>query len=255
MAELSLRQQDIVNVARQNGRVMVEQLAEMFAVTPQTIRRDLNELCDKRVLSRIHGGAVLASGVENVGYEARQVLAKSEKTAIGERVAREIPDGASLFINLGTTTEAVAAALCTHKDLLVISNNLHVVNILSQNPDCELIVSGGMLRRTDGGLVGEAAADFVRQFKVDYAVIGVSAIDEEGALLDFDYNEVRVAKAIIANARHVYLVADHSKLSRSAPFRIGSLADVDALFTDVKDGFDIAALCKNAETELHITAS
>lgn len=254
MNELSLRQQDILNVARQQGRVSVEQLVEMFALTPQTIRRDLNHLCDRRVLSRIHGGAVLASGVENMGYEARQVLASSEKTAIGERAAREIPDGASLFINLGTTTEAVASALRHHRDLLVISNNLHVVNILSNNTDCEIIVAGGMLRRSDGGLVGEAAADFVRQFKVDYAVIGVSAIDEEGALLDFDYNEVRVAKAIIANARHVFLVADQSKLSRSAPFRIGSLEDVDALFTDSIDGEDFRVLCKNASVDLHVIA-
>lgn len=253
MAEISLRQQDILNEARQSGRVTVTRLVEMFDVTPQTVRRDLNELCDQRLLSRIHGGAVLASGVENVGYEARQVLAKAEKVAIGELVAREIPDGASLFINLGTTTEAVAASLCNHKDLLVISNNLHVINILSRNLDCDLIVSGGMLRRKDGGLVGEAAADFMRQFKVDYAVIGVSALDEEGSLLDFDYNEVRVAKAIIENSRHVYLVADQSKLSRSAPFRIGSLEDVDALFTDANDDPEIISLCQSASVKLHMT--
>lgn len=252
MQELNLRQQDILKLARQTGRVSVEQLTETFALTPQTIRRDLTVLCEQKLLSRIHGGAVLASGVENVGYEARQVLAKPEKTAISERVAREIPEGASLFINLGTTTEAVAAALLDHRDLLVISNNLHVVNILSQNPHCQLMVAGGMLRRSDGGLVGEAAAEFIRQFKVDYAIIGVSAIDEDGALLDFDYNEVQVAKAIIENARQVYLVADHSKLGRSAPFRIGSLHDIDALFCDAHDDSQLVTMCANANTVLHL---
>ncbi len=252
MHKLSLRQQDILNVARREGRVAVEQLVELFDLTPQTIRRDLNTLCDKRLLSRTHGGAVLASGVENVGYSSRQVLAKTEKLAIGAHVARAIPDGASLFINLGTTTEAVATSLSHHRDLLVISNNLHVINTMSQNPDCELIVCGGMLRRSDGGLIGEAAADFIRQFKVDYAVIGVSAIDEEGGLLDFDYNEVRVAKAIIANARHVFLVADQSKLNRSAPFRIGSLAEVDALFTDSDDAEILRDLCLSANVDLHL---
>jgi len=229
---LSLRQQEILEIARGQSRVSVDELVSRFDVTPQTIRKDLNELCDARALSRVHGGAVIASGVANVGYEQRRDIAPHEKQLIGELCAAEIPNNASLFINIGTTTEAVARALTGHRDLLVITNNLNVANILVQNSSFEVIIAGGVLRRSDGGIIGEATADFVNQFKVDYAVVGASALDEEGALLDYDYREVRVAQAIIENARHTYLVADKMKLERTAPVRIAHMSQISTFFTD-----------------------
>lgn len=240
---LSFRQQEIVEAAHDSGRVLVDGLAERFNVTPQTIRRDLNELCDLGVLARVHGGAVLASGIENVGYETRKILAATEKNEIGRLCAAEIPNNASLFINLGTTTEAVARNLLHHRDLLVITNNMNVANTLIQNPACEVIVAGGVLRRSDGGLIGEATADFIKKFKVDYAVIGASALDEDGALLDYDYREVRVAQAIIENARQVYLVADKTKLARSAPVRIADISQITAFFTDEMVSAKFAQVC------------
>ncbi len=141
--QVSQRQQDILALARLHGRVSVEDLAARFEVTPQTIRKDLNELCDSRLLSRIHGGAVVASGVENVSYEARRLVAHGEKRAIGEAAARLIPNNASLFINIGTTTEEVARALGDHEDLLVITNNLNVATLLYRHPKMNLIVAGG----------------------------------------------------------------------------------------------------------------
>jgi len=230
--DLSLRRQEILAIARSQGRVNVEDLASRFEVTPQTIRKDLNELCEQRVLSRIHGGAVIASGVENVGYEARRFIAQEEKKAIGAAAAALIPNNASLFMNIGTTTEEVARSLVDHEGMLVITNNIHVANLLYQHPRIEVIVAGGTVRRTDGGIVGSAAVDFIRQFKVDYAVIGTSAIDEEGALLDFDYREVRVSQAIISNARQVILVSDRLKFERTAPVRIGHVSQIDVFVTD-----------------------
>src|SRR5882762_1588720 len=109
------RQQEILSLARAQGRVSVDDLALRFSVTPQTIRKDLNELCEMRLVSRVHGGAVIASGVENIAYEARRFIAQSEKRAIGMAAARLIPNSASLFINIGTTTEEVARALGQHE--------------------------------------------------------------------------------------------------------------------------------------------
>jgi DeoR family glycerol-3-phosphate regulon repressor len=105
------RQQAIVDRARQAGRVIVEDLSSRFDVTPQTIRKDLNELCDKRLLTRVHGGAILASSVQNVGYDARRAIAMEAKEEIGHATAALIPSDASLFIIIGTTTEAVARAM------------------------------------------------------------------------------------------------------------------------------------------------
>ena len=250
---LSFRHREILEIARESGRVAVEELAQRFEVTPQTIRRDLNDLCGLRLLARVHGGAVLDSGVANLGYEARRGILAEEKDAIGRLCAEKIPDDASLFINIGTTTEAVARALINRRDLLVITNNLNVANTLMGNLRCEIIVAGGMLRRSDGGLVGEATVDFIKQFKVDYAVIGASAIDEDGALLDFDYREVRVAQAIIACARKTYLVADSSKLTRSAPVRIAHMREIDAFFTDKIDSEKLRQVCAQQGIEVHET--
>src|SRR3982075_3893521 len=105
MTGLTHRQSEILNIARAFGRVMVEDLARRFEVSAQTIRKDLNDLCDHRSLTRIHGGAIIASGVENLAYEARRFVAVEEKKAIGAAAAALIPNGCSPFINIGTTTE------------------------------------------------------------------------------------------------------------------------------------------------------
>ncbi len=128
--KLNPRQRDILEYARKNGEVQVDPLAESFGVTPQTIRRDLNQLCHLRLLQRVHGGALVHDGVENLGYQARIRLATEEKNAIGKRAAELIGNDSSLFINIGTTTEKVAEHLTNHVGLLVITNNLNVVNIL-----------------------------------------------------------------------------------------------------------------------------
>ncbi len=252
MPVLSPRQQHILSLARQTGNVLVDDLASRFDVTPQTIRKDLNELCDGRLLARTHGGAMLSSGVENVGYEARRQLAAQEKAVIGQRAAALIPNNCSLFINIGTTTEEVARALVHHEGLLVITNNIHVATILLPCPKIDVILAGGMLRKTDGGIVGEAAVDFIAQFKVDHAVMGVSAIDDDGAMLDFDYREVRAAQAILNNARNIILVSDAMKFTRSAPVRIGHLSQVDIFVTDRPPPETIVDLCKHSGVQLEI---
>lgn len=229
---LTGRQAEILDIAKAEGRVQVEDLAARFSVTPQTIRKDLNDLCNGRVLTRIHGGALFPSGTENVKYEARRSIAASEKQAIGQATASLIPNNSSLFINIGTTTEAVGDALVNHQELMVITNNINVANRLRIHPGIEVVISGGVVRGSDGGIVGEAAVDFIRQFKVDFAVIGASAIDQDGALLDYDFREVKVAQAIIANARQVFLVADATKFERTAPVRIAHLSQVHTFVTD-----------------------
>ena len=252
MDTISPRQHQILALSRQLGSVTVEDLAQRFDVTPQTIRKDLNELCDLRLLARTHGGAMLASGVENLAYEARRMMATTEKVVIGRHAANLVPNNCSLFINIGTTTEEVARALIHHEGLLVITNNIHVATILMPRPKIEVILAGGVLRKSDGGIVGEAAVDFITQFKVDHAVIGASALDEDGAMLDFDYREVRVAKAIMQNARNVMLVADATKFTRTAPVRIGQLSDVDVFVTDQSPPEPIVAYCRDNGVRLEL---
>ncbi|GGB56214.1 DeoR family transcriptional regulator [Tistrella bauzanensis] len=252
---LSPRHAEIIQLAKDKGRILVEDLAGHFGVTPQTIRKDLNDLCERRLLTRIHGGALFPSGVQNMEYEARSLIASDEKLAIGRAAAEIIGDNASLFINIGTTTEAVSRALTGHSGLMVITNNINVANRMRVFPSIEVVIAGGVVRGADGGVVGEAAVDFIRQFRVDFAVIGVSAIDHDGALLDFDFREVKVAQAIIANARHVILVADSTKFERTAPVRIGHLSQVNTFITNHCDLPPIRRICADANVRLIETDS
>jgi DeoR family glycerol-3-phosphate regulon repressor len=249
------RHAEILEMAKEHGRVLVDDLAVHFNLTPQTIRKDLNDLCDQRLLTRIHGGALFPSGVQNLEYEARRLIAASEKEAIGRAAANLIPDNASLFVNIGTTTEAVGQALLDRKGLMIITNNINVANKLRIYPDIEVVIAGGVVRGSDGGIVGEAAVDFIRQFKVDFAVIGTSAIDSDGALLDFDFREVKVAQAIMANARHVILVSDSTKFERTAPVRIGHLSQVHTFITDRCESAAIRQICADADVRLIETSA
>ena len=252
---LSFRQTEILEIARLEGRVVVEPLAERFAVTMQTIRRDLTELSDAGLLDRVHGGAVARTGVTNIGYDERRRMNEAAKTAIGQLCAQAIPDNSSMILNLGTTTEAVARELLQHRNITVVTNNLNVANILVANPSCEIMVAGGSLRRSDGGLVGDLTIEFIKQFKVDYAIIGTSALDPDGDLLDFDLAEVRVSKAIIQQSRQKFLVTDATKLTRSAPVRLASLAELDAIFTNRPLSGDLAQKCREWDTAVHVTAT
>ncbi|UJW87202.1 DeoR/GlpR family DNA-binding transcription regulator [Devosia sp. SL43] len=244
------RHAQIVEIAKLRGRVSVNDLVLEFGVSPQTIRKDLNDICNRGLLKRSHGGAVFPSSIENMEYEARRQIAAREKDAIGRAAARLIPNNSSLFINIGTTTEAVGQALLDHAGMMVITNNINVANKMRVYPQFEVVISGGIVRASDGGIVGEAAVDFIKQFKVDYAVIGASAIDADGALLDFDYREVKVAQAIIANARNVILVSDSTKFERTAPVRIAHLSQVNTFITNLCPLPSIKTICREAGVNL-----
>lgn len=246
----NFRHPEILQIARRTGKVTVDGLAEHFDVTLQTIRRDLTELADAGALARVHGGAVLPSGTTNIGYEERRGLNDAAKQAIARACAAALPQNASIFLNIGTSTEAVARELLRHENIMVVTNNINVANILNANPDCEIIVTGGTLRRSDGGLVGSLAAQTIRQFKFDYAVIGCSALDDDGDLLDFDMHEVSVSQAIIEQSRKTFLVADHSKFQRRAPARIASLAAIDTVFSDLPLPHGLSDLCATWGTKV-----
>ena len=244
------RQAGVLDAVRERGAMSVEALAERFGVTLQTVRRDVKLLSDAGLLARFHGGVrVPSSTTENIAYRQRQQLNDEAKRRIARAVAREVPDGCSLLINIGTTTEAIARELMRHKGLRVITNNLNVAAILSDNAACEVIVAGGVVRTRDRGIVGEATVDFIQQFKVDIGLIGISAIESDGTLRDYDYREVKVARAIIEHSREVWLAADHSKFNRPAMVELARLAQIDMLFTDAEPPPEFASMLEEVGVE------
>ncbi|WP_111496588.1 DeoR/GlpR family transcriptional regulator [Marinobacter bohaiensis] len=246
------RQDLIMELIEKTGFVTTEQLVEHFQVTPQTIRRDLNQLARQSRVRRHHGGAGVDSSTVNTAYQARKIMELEAKERIAQSLVRMIPDGASLFINIGTTTETIARALLGHSNLKVVTNNLHVASILASREDCSIIIAGGEVRNRDGGIVGEATRDFINQFKMDFGIVGISGIHMDGSLLDFDYREVRVAQTIMANSQQVLLAADHSKFGRNAMVRLGSITQADHFFTDQAPPLEIRQLLDDNDVRLHV---
>lgn len=230
----TIRHTKIIELVKLKGYVSTEELVEALHVSPQTIRRDLNELAENNAIRRHHGGAASPSSSENSDYLERKAFFSEEKKAIAQAVAATIPNGSSLFIDIGTTPEAVAHALLGHNNLRIVTNNLNAAHILKEKKDFQIIIAGGGLRN-DGGIIGEATVNFISQFRLDFGVLGISAIDLDGSLLDYDYHEVQVKRAIIESSRTTLLVADHSKFSRNAMVRLGSVFDLEYLFT----GFEL----------------
>ncbi|MFW5824337.1 MAG: DeoR/GlpR family transcriptional regulator [Marinobacter sp.] len=246
------RQDQILELIRKQGFATTEQLVEHFQVTPQTIRRDLNELASQNRVRRHHGGAGIDSSTVNTAYQARKIMELEAKERIASALVEMIPDDASLFINIGTTTETIARALLQKNNLRVVTNNLHVASILSAREDFTIIIAGGEVRNRDGGIVGEATRDFINQFRMEFGIIGISGIHSDGSLLDFDYREVRVAQAIIGNASQVLLAADHTKFGRNAMVRLGSITQADHVFTDQPPPEEISHLLAEHQVSLHV---
>jgi DeoR family glycerol-3-phosphate regulon repressor len=258
MKKLNKRQRDILSLAEDEGYVSVESLAETFSVTQQTIRSDINNFCDQELLTRAHGGAFY-SKAHNFAYKSRKSLASDEKKEIADAVAAIIPDNSSIVLGniystkSGTTTELVAESLYLHQGLKVITNNINIVNIFVQFNNAEVWLAGGKVRNLDSAVIGINTADFIKQFKVDYAVVGVSAIDNDGALMDFDYEEVQISKAIFNHCRKLILVADNFKFDSTAPMLIGNISEVDILVTNTQPPLEIIDLCNSNNIEIVVT--
>ncbi|WP_165311784.1 DeoR/GlpR family transcriptional regulator [Vibrio ziniensis] len=249
----SKRHQEIIELVKTQGAVNTEELVERFKVSPQTIRRDLNELAELDKIKRNHGGATIVTSSENSSYQLRKTSNQELKQRIAQKLVEHIPDGATLFIDIGTTPEAVARALLNHhQNLRVVTNNINVASLLMTKPDFKIILAGGEVRARDGGLTGEATMDFISQFRLDFGILGISGIDFDGSLLDFDYHEVRVKKAIIENSRSVYLGVDHTKFGRNAMVKLGGIDEVDLIITDQTPPESICKLIKEHGIQIDI---
>jgi DeoR family glycerol-3-phosphate regulon repressor len=206
---------------RRGGYAGIEELASGLSVTPQTIRRDLSELADKGLLRRHHGGASLPSSIANTDYAVRHVENNAVKQRIARAAAALIPDGSSLFLTLGTTVEATAAALAaTHRDLLVVTNSSAAARILGAAPGMKVHLLGGAWQARNGGLTGATAAELAGRWRCDALLTGAGAIGEDGWLLDYQEDEVAVARAMLAGAGRLLILADSAKFRRAAPCRV-----------------------------------
>ena len=250
-----LRQQQIITILQAQHFLALEDIARAFSVTTQTARRDLIDLEEAGTVRRLHGGAILAHPViDPPTYRSRRVERVAAKTAIAAKVAAMIPNGSTLFLDTGTTCEAVAKALIHHRDLRVVTYSLRSATTLSEQEHITVAVPGGFVRHIDGGVFGHGAVEFIRGFSFDAAVISVSSINERGDMCDDDYGEIEMVRTAMGVSERSILAVDSSKFLRRALVCLGPVSDVDVIVTDAPPPETLAPALSKTRIELAPTA-
>ncbi|UYU31843.1 DeoR/GlpR family DNA-binding transcription regulator [Siccibacter colletis] len=225
------RRTAIVELVTAHGESSIEQLAQHFGVSLQTVRSDLRMLTAGGLLLRRHG-MVAPFARENIGYQQREIVNIQGKRWIGERTAVLLGNYMSCFLGTGTTVEMVARALPSETRLAVFTNNLHAADALSRLATCELTVAGGRVRKRDLDVIGSDAQSFFSRYRVDAGVVSVGGIGEAGELYDYNDDEVAARQALVASAAVSVLVVDSTKFGRSAICQNGSVGDFDFVISD-----------------------
>lgn len=226
------RREKIMALVLERGAISVGALAEMLDVSMQTIRRDIDELCESESLRRVHGRVELAEDALNTPFDERTGTNFAAKQAIGEAAAKLIPDGASIFISIGSTPLAVARALRGRKGLTVITNNLSAAMALSEQVTNRIIIPGGELRLPDRDMLGDDVVGFFGRYRAEFGIFGTAGVASDGRLLEFHSAEVRASERIRLNSQMSILVIDQSKFGRLAPALGPNITDIDRVVLD-----------------------
>lgn len=230
MIKINARQQNILARLRQHEDIQIETMAELFQVTTQTVRRDVNQLCKAGYARRVHGGVGLPVQLTNTSYQLRSDLQFNIKDTIAKKVADSIPDGATIMMGIGTTVTRIAYYLKTKNR--VITNNLQVVKILESNPEIEVYIAGGLFRSQQQDVVGHSVLTFFNSFEADIGILGCAAVTESHTAMEHETPEAELSQSILHNSRQTWLVADASKWSGSASVKIASLSTFDQIYTN-----------------------
>jgi len=226
------RRDAISTLVLERGAVTVGSLAERFDVSMQTIRRDVDALCEGDMLHRVHGRIELSKEYLNTPFDQRASTNLVGKRAIGEATAALIPDGSTVFLSIGSTPLSVAQAMRRHKELTIITNNLSAAMALSDEMSNRIILPGGEVRLPDRDILGNEALDVFDRYRADFAVFGVAGVADDGGMLDFHTTEVSARQKMRDNAQTSLLVVDVSKFGRQAPALGGQVADIDRVIID-----------------------
>ena len=247
---LSTRQKQILEYLQlAHGVLSSALLSERFDVSVQTIRKDMNDLSDKGMVRRVHGGISLPSANDNLSFTNRELINLSAKQKIAQRVVEQLPEGSSVFLGIGTTPKHVAQALLDHPGLTVVTNNITAALTLSRNPNIAIHLAGGAVRPSDEDTVGESTTNFYRQFNIKIGIFGVGGLNDKGQLLDFTPEEANLTRAIIEQSEQCWLVADKTKLGRYAPVVSGKLSEMQRLFVDFATP-EMTQLCQNHQVDM-----
>ncbi len=242
------RRQQIITLLHERGTLSTAELAKHFLLTPQTICRDLNALCQQGQTKRTHGGISLIASMENVNYAGRMGTNLATKKCIARAAVSHILAEQTLFLGYGSTVTQLAKRIDRKMPLKIITNNLDAALALDGSC-CDVWIAGGQLKHKHRSTAGISSAYFMSDFRADIAFCGVGGIDPYGNLMEFNYDEAELSKIMIRNAKKSYILADNTKIGRNASICFSTLANIDYLVTDSEDA-KIAQLCKQQKASL-----
>ncbi|BCP52287.1 glycerol-3-phosphate regulon repressor [Kaistia sp. 32K] len=214
---ITARQAEIVAIVAEQGYTTLESLASRFSVSMQSVRRDIIQLDQMRLLQRFHGGAGPSDNTVRLGYQEKRSRSAEAKTRIASKAAEFVPDGATLFLDSGTTIEALAQQLRGRRTgLRIFTTCLATAMVVAGEPDIELHVIGGTSRGADGSLAGAGTVATLSTIRFDFAFIGFSGFDDDGAVMDYDLEKIAVKQAAMRRTNNAILLGDQSKYERHA---------------------------------------
>jgi len=229
----SERQREIVARTLQAGRVDVRELANELEVTAETIRRDLSDLQNQRLVRRVHGGAVPWN---TQGFEPLLAVRNDQQVAEKRRIARlavqEVPDSGTIIIDSGSTLTPLAEYLPRDRDLQVVTNSLLTAQVLAQNETVDVVVLGGQLRKNTLAMVDSETVAGVTQLRVDTLFISADGMSVDDGLTTPYREEAALKRAMIAAAGRVVALVDFSKIGKTHLVRFAEWSDIDVLVTD-----------------------
>jgi DeoR family transcriptional regulator, glycerol-3-phosphate regulon repressor len=242
----------ILELARQQSELKVDDIASRFGVSRETVRRDLAQLDALGLLRRVHGGAQKPQTAAEAPFRERLIENADAKERIARRAARLFQDDDTLMIDTGSTTQALARELAQRR-LMVITNSVWVAqNLYGPGSLARVHLVGGEYRGETGEILGSVALDQIRQYRADHAILTVGAVDASGGFMDFDVEEAMVARAMIRQSEQVTVIADHSKFGRVAMAQVCALDGVSRLVTDRPPDPVMTAALSGSGVEVHI---
>lgn len=225
------RQQLILDRLARDGAVGIAALADALSVSRETVRRDLNALSDRQLLRKTHGGA-LASHASEPSLSARMEVNVAGKRRIGQAAAKLVPDGASLIIDCGSTTQAFARALLQHRRLTVYTNDLNVVRLLARRNGNVVNLLGGQLLEHEEATAGWETVMQVAQYNVDLAFVGVSGFADDGTLTDYERSGAELRSRMLNASKQPVLLADRTKFGQAKAVSVARADKPCRLITD-----------------------
>lgn len=247
------RQREMLKVIENHSQVQVNELAEQFAVSKMTVRRDLEELDHKGMLQRIHGGAVArieANKRNEPPVFERANEQQVEKRQIAKKVASMVQDGEKVFLGSGTTTLAIAEELANRRNLTVLTNAITIVNCLVPAPGITLIVLGGFLRRMEMSLIGHFTESALENLRVDKVIIGIRGIDPVHGLTSENMQELFTDQAILRISKTIIVAADYTKFGHIAAIRTAPITAATKIVTDQKTSTEMVTAIRRMGIEV-----